>query len=1145
MFVEELNLKNFKSFKKATLKFDKGFNLILGPNGSGKSNIIDAMRFVFGETSLKSLRAKNVQQLIFNGAEMAEIEVKLKNSGSNGEGHVLKRFIRKDGKTKYKLDGKTVKRYDVSEFLSVNRLYMSNFIIQGAIETIIQMSGKERRGLIDDVSNVGEYENKKQEALRELGVVQKNLDEANISLGEKKGYLTELKKDKEEAEKFLKLKREKDEVEAALVFIDLKALELELEKIITDLNEQKDEVEKIKLEMNVLTDKINAKTAELNEVNSKIIAGSEGEKAVLEKEVFQSEARVSELKKTLGELKTVIEVNYKAKKELEGVISRVQDDLNGLKSQLKEKESELSNLENIISENERKLEEKERNSNLFGKNYYQLKLLAQKTEDEILTLNQQLQKLQGETAELEGFKKAKLSEIDLFKKGVVENQEEKINKITEERENLKRKLKLIEESIESLSLKEKKLGEKKSSLESEILKGRERAGSLATSISSASNINEALKDFKGILGTVGELCDYDNLAVPVEVALGSRFNFFVVENADVAIKAVNFLKSNNLGRASFIPVDKIKAEPKSEKAQKIVEALGKNTRGFLVDLVKFDKKLSNVFAFAFGDTILVQNVEACKPFIGKARMVTESGELFEASGLVSGGSWKSSVVSIKKEWSELNEKLKKMEVERNETLKELENVKTELEKQRREKSKIEVDVQVLEFEEKNLVEKIKKAENSEKERKEKLKTLNEELKTLEGKLEEKTLERKEVIRKISELNVALVDARSKIDVEKEKDIGLELRELEKKLSDLKNSKTSVESDVKVLKTRINYSQKELETALKNKEKNIEEGKTLEKNLESVETEVKTLNLKIEENKQKLKTLYSNKTELEKQRDAIGSEISALSNKRGSLEFKKNELEAKSQNLSTKKAVAEANLANKKEQFSVFEGLNMTFNFTQNDKPKLIARLKEIQNDIPDENKINLKAIEEFELKAGEVEELNTKVSVLENERKSIMNLIEETEGKKISTFMNVFNFINSNFQKLFSQTFEGEGRLTLEDESNPFNGGLSIQVKLKNKGASSLDLMSGGEKSLIALIFLFSIQSYNPSSVYVLDEADAALDHENALKLSLLIKKLSVDSQFFIISHNQNVFREADCLIGVSMVEGESKLLEVSVSESE
>jgi chromosome segregation protein len=1142
LFIEELNLKNFKSFKNATLRFEKGFNLILGPNGSGKSNVVDALRFVFGESSLKSVRAKNVSQLIFNNGGMAEIELKLK---SGEEAHVLKRFIRKDGKTKYKLDGKTVKKYDVSEFLSVNRLYMSNFIIQGAIERIVQMSGRDRRGLIDDVSNVGEYENKKQEAMRELGVVQKNLDEANVSLGERKGYLTELKRDKEEAEKFLRLKRERDELEASLVFIELRILELDLEKVVSGLSAKKDEIEKIKGEMMLLSGEITEKTAKLNDINMKILAGSEGEKAALDRQVFEFESRITELKNRLLELKSSMDANYYSKKELDGKILRATDDLNGLNSQMKEKEKELSNLNDLVSENEKKVEEKEKNSNLFGKDYYELKLFIQNTESEISALNLELQKLQGESAELEGFKKAKLTEIELFKKGVVESSEEKLDKLNENRKNLKAKLKSLDSGLNDLILNEKKLNERKTFLEGEFLKGRERIGALAFSSSSVSGVNEALKGFKGVFGVVGELCDYEGLTIPVEVALGGRFNFFVVENADIAIKAVNFLRSNNLGRASFIPLDKIRIESRSDKVEKIVESLGKECKGFLVDLVSFEKKFDNVFKFAFGDTILVESVDSCKPFIGKARMVTKTGELFETSGLVSGGSWKSSGVALKKEWVELDGKIKKIDSERKSVLKELDDLKSEVEKLRHEKSGVEVEIQVLDFEEKTLVEKTQKAESAEKNRKEKLKLLNEELKLLDEGLDEKTRERKNLIKKISELNINLVDARSKVDVEREKDLGLELKELEKRLSSLKNSRSDLNAEVKVLKTRIGFSEKEMESLKKELEKKTRDKNDFEKSFATAESEIKILSKKLEESREKLKVFSSNKTDLEKQKESIANEIAGFSNKRGALNFKKDELEADVQKLLTSKAVNETNLANKKEQFAVFEGLNLTFDVDSSDKPRLISRLKEVNSDIPDENNINLKAIEEFGLKAGEVEELSGKVSVLEGERTSIMSLIEETEEKKISTFMSVFNFVNSNFKILFSQIFNGEGFLVLDDDSNPFNGGLSIKVNLKNKGVSFLDLMSGGEKSLIALIFLFSIQSYNPSSVYVLDEADAALDHENAFRLSMLIKKLSGDSQFFVISHNQSVFKEADCLIGVSMVGGESKLVEVSVSESE
>ena len=1134
-------MKNFKSFKSVTLRFDRGFNLVLGPNGSGKSNVMDALRFVFGEKSLRSMRARNVSQLIFNGAGLAEIEVKLR--GGEGELHILKRFIRKDGKTKYKLDGKVVKRYDVVEFLTINRLYMSNFIIQGEIERIVQMSTRERRGLVDDVSNVGEYELKKQEAMRELGVVQSNLGEASVSLGERKGYLEELKRDKEAAEKFLRLKRERDELEASLVYIDVSVLEKELEGLVSNLVEAKRSVESLDGEISVLKGRVEEKTAELADLNAKILAGSEGEKASLERESAQLEAKVGELKNRIVEFNGKIETGLKEERELKGLVLRSSDELDGLKRQLKEKTAEFERQEKLVSDLTVKVEEKEKSSTSFGKDYFKNKAFIQKTEEEIAGLNVELQKLQGLNAELEGFRKAKLSELDLFKKGGADS-EGGLEDIADRKVSLGKRLDGLNSELKSFGEKIAKSEEKKAFLEGEILKAREKVGVLASQQSGVSAVSEGLKGFKGVYGVVGELCGYEGLSVPVEVSLGGRFNFFVVDSVDVAVKAVSFLKTNKLGRASFIPLDKVKSDVRSAGAEKVCDALGNDCEGFLVDLVRFDKKFDKVFRFVFGDTLLVKSVDACKSFIGRARMVTREGELFETSGLVSGGVWKSSGLALRREGLELEARLKRLEGERKDLLAELSDLTLSVDKLRGEKGRVEVDLQVVVFEEKSALERKGKFELAEKEKKEKLRILNDELKIFEKRLEENSVDRKRVISKISELNVELVDARSRVDVDREKDLNLELKSLEKSLGELKDSRNKLSVEVQVLKGRVGLSEKELNSLNDREGKFKDEETGFGKSVKTFEAELKGFEARLVVVKKSLGELSSTTSVLEKKRGEVGAEISVLSNKKGSLEFKRGELLSKIGVFETKKAVCEANLVNKKELFSAFEGLNLTFSVTVEDKPRLLARLKEVQSDLPDETKVNLKAIEEFGLKVGEVEELSGRVKVLEGERASILGLIEETEERKISTFMNVFNFINSNFQKLFSQIFEGEGKLVLDDEKNPFNGGLSIKVSLKSKGVSFLDLMSGGEKSLIALIFLFSIQSYNPSSVYVLDEADAALDHENAQRLSVLVKKLSADSQFFIISHNQSVFREADCLIGVSMVGGESRLVEVSVSES-
>ncbi len=210
---------------------------------------------------------------------------------------------------------------------------------------------------------------------------------------------------------------------------------------------------------------------------------------------------------------------------------------------------------------------------------------------------------------------------------------------------------------------------------------------------------------------------------------------------------------------------------------------------------------------------------------------------------------------------------------------------------------------------------------------------------------------------------------------------------------------------------------------------------------------------------------------------------------------------------------------------------------------LTARLKKAEEELAALGTINLKAVEEYDLRAKDFDAQKLKVQQLANEKQAVIVMINEIEGRKIATFMETFNGVNAYFQKLFTQIFRGKGSLYLENEASPFEGGLTIKVELENKTVKYLELMSGGEKSLIALLFLFAIQSYSPSTIYILDEADAALDQENSRKLADLLKQLSKGSQFLVVTHNQTVYKEAGCLIGVAMTKQGSQLVEVKLNE--
>ncbi|PIU81907.1 chromosome segregation protein SMC, partial [Candidatus Micrarchaeota archaeon CG06_land_8_20_14_3_00_50_6] len=227
MFVKELTLKNFKSFKSASLNFNQGFNCIVGPNGSGKSNTIDSLLFAFGENSLRSMRVKKISDLIFQSSGIAEVSLVLEDA-EKGK-HEIRRAVRRDGKVKYMLDGKRAKKYVVTEFLAQNALSTQNIIKQGEVQRIVEMNPRDRRTLIDVVANVSEYEQKKNEAFRELETVQERLREANAILSEREGYLKALEKEKDDAQKYISLKKQLDEFRASLLLVDIKVMSREFE----------------------------------------------------------------------------------------------------------------------------------------------------------------------------------------------------------------------------------------------------------------------------------------------------------------------------------------------------------------------------------------------------------------------------------------------------------------------------------------------------------------------------------------------------------------------------------------------------------------------------------------------------------------------------------------------------------------------------------------------------------------------------------------------------------------------------------------------------------------------------------------------------------------------------------------------------
>lgn len=1160
VFIRKLLLKNFKSFPSAAIRFEKGVNALVGPNGSGKSNIVDGLMFGFGTDSLKAMRVKKTSDLIFSNHGVGEVLIEFEGVSKDGQSvvHSVKRLIRRDGKTKYYLDGKRCKKYVLEEFLARNSIFTNTIIQQGQVERIIEMSSKQRRGLIDDLANISEYEVKKAEALAKLAEVEQKIREHTMLLHEKEGYLSELKSQKEDAEKYVRLKSEFNSLKATLLFIEVKSYEASLESVINSVIDLSNKIEAVRKEIDLISSSIYEKSGERDAINKEIAEKGEAKQLVLQKEVEQLEDFIKRLGEELERLRREERETEERIRELGVIRRKTEDELKAYSKRKAEADSELVAVEKILLEEERKYNALVDESKKFSSQFYDARKIFEQCSEEILRSKEELNSLQSELSLFQEKKGLKLRELERLRFGIVEDYSVRKKDFLSRLSDLRNLISGIDSDISLLEKSEKEFSERMQVLNDLCSHAREKIGEIEARLEvlkeneSTRLLNEVLEK-EGVFGTIESLCNYDaKYSLPVQVALGNRLNYVIVDSLKTAEKAIEFLKERKQGRMSFLPLDKISSDSLSERDKKLSSKEG--VIGFLIDLIEFDKKFKNAFEYACGDTLLVRSLKDCHPLIGKVRLVTLEGDLVEKAGLVTGGFTRERL-NVFKERKDLNDwsaKLEESEAERKRISLALDELRQKLFLKRREKTDLELKAKTIEVELKHVEEEEKKVLEKRRNVQQEISVLEEEIKALDKEIFDGEEKRGEVIRRLSDLNIRQLEAKQRIDLEKEQSFGMRVREVEARLGELKVKKAEYSNLISSLSSQMALFSRERENYLKQEEENKARVEELRGLQNSKEKELKECRALLESKLREQKTVSSVLGDLIERKEKVERELQKLGNEKGSLEFKREDLQKKLNEKEVEKGIIETKLSDIKTQYLEFKDSPVLEGKTIGDKPELNGLLKKVEASISEieSRGVNLKAIELFEQKSIELVEQRKKIEQLGNEKAAVITIINEIEGKKESVFMQAFNSVNSNFQKIFSQIFRGRGTLYLENidsegKKKPLSEwGLTIQVQLENKEVKYLELMSGGEKSFIALLFLFAIQMCNPSSVYILDEADAAFDEENSMKLVILLKELSRESQFIVVTHNSNIYKNADCLIGVAMGREGSKIVEVRLNEA-
>lgn len=1151
MYIKQIDIDNFKSFAtKIEIPLLKGFSTIVGPNGSGKSNIIDAVLFALGLSTSRTLRAERLSDFISTYTKRNEAIVKVTFSeGENNEEFSVARRIKKSSQgynSVYYLDDKIATHTDILAKLEEYNVTPNsyNVVMQGDVMSIINCTENERRKIVDEIAGVADFDRRIAQANEKLDTVEERVKYSTNTLNEVETRLEQLKEEKEVALKYQKLKDEKKGLESQVSTVRFFDIKTKLEQAHENILEFQ-------------------KKKKIEEVNSKDL--NERIKVINEKY-----EEICETVREKGEAHQ-IEVQKKAE-ECKGEISRKESAINFEEKNIQDKKKTIENSNNGIENHKTKIENANQNikSRELDIKTVDEELEKQRAERKRITedltglnenVDQQMKHREELRKELDGLKD---KETALMQKQIPLDTELKNinNKLADARKSIEDydKLKVeFEEKKESLELQIEQLTTEQNDckiiqqnvmhdydkvtneltdLEFDISAARKQLYKLEAtkSASEMSSGNRAIQTvenahLEGVHAPLYKLGNVDKeYATALEVAVGGRMSHIVVDDPDTATSVFEIVRSAGAGRVTCIPLNKIAEAPSSLNLPR-----EKGVIDYAIKLIDFDDMYLDAFYYAVGGTIVVENDSVAKKLIRKYRMVTLDGTLYEKTGAMTGGGkistglkfsvndddqlekYKQRLADMEKRYQDAKNKKSALEEKREKVRADYSSAMTELNK-----ANIELNTLVKTFESS----KTGYSQNQEfiKLSEPEIERINKELDKLEGTHITLIDEMASVKTKIEEIEQLLDDS----DLKKLKELTAGI---ESEIERLESNKRTYENDIKSFNMEITFHNNAIDNnneTIQNCEKAIKES---EKNKEIFAEDIKGLKVKLEEYEVQIEEIKEKLGDLLKQRDEINEQLVDLKTKQN---VKIAELEKIAEQIESFKArrreiepeleTARKELEEAGVEIAKLQPVEMSID-------ELNSKIQRLAKRMDDLGAVNMRAIEEFDTVSKREQELKEKIDTLTRERQEIINRMNGYEQLKKEAFMTTYNNINTNFKELYHKLSEGEGTLILQDENNPFAGGLTIEAQPRDKKKQRLAGLSGGEKSVAALALVFAIQKYMPAPFYAFDEVDQNLDTLNIDKLANMIQTQAQGTQFIVVSHRKPMIEVSDRSIGVTQKE--------------
>lgn len=1159
-----MEMKGFKSFaNRIEIVFGEKFNCVLGPNGSGKSNILDSLCFVLGKAGAKGLRVEKSSNLIYNGGKTkkpskeGEVSIWFDNSKKEFDLYPeqeikLTRIIRSTGQGIYKINDVVKTRTQILDLMAMANIDPDgyNIILQGDIVRLIEMTPNDRRQIVEEIAGINVYEDKKNKALRELDRVNTKINEADIILVEREAYLKELKKDRDQALKFKELEDRKKRNKKTLLVNKEKTHNKQISVIEEDISKNKSQISSVEEKISKLREDISKNKQEIENISTEIEEKGEKEQVKIHKEVEAlkvsvaiDKQRLDTLVNEVDKLKSRQEELKNSYKELSSKTTYLEKEKVSLTKQIEIRNVDLKNIETRISEFRKKhnLQEEtklDENIDEMDKKIEQITLSMNDLREKQQIILREKDKVEMQLQSIDD-KLEKVSQIKKEYKHELEALKEKKQQFKKLAMDLSKALSESSEFALQLSNARNKL----ISAQEEYAKLNARKVALIEQIAGGSAIQSVLelrkKDPK-IYGTVAELgTAKKEFGLALEIAAGSKIRSIVVEDDITAAKCIKFVKEKQLGVISVLPLNKLKAVQTDSNLRNMKTH---GVKGLALDLMDYKSKFEIVFKHVFGNTLVVENIDVARKIgVGQARMVTLGGDITELSGAMQGGYRGKQKTTGAFTQEEINESIKKIE----QTISDSSSVMSLLEKKSVDNDELISRLRSLKAELEGEIIKTEKSLHLDSDESE---LSNDEKKTLQKKFKELESEVDNIQDNISEENKNL--AKIKIERQQIKDKIMELRNPAKlaELQSFDEKRKELQEEIMKLESERKHTISEMETIVgPENRKIIDIMKQHDKEMQQfIEEQVKLRN-KVAKDQKDL-------TEKEKKQSKFYEQFKELFGKRSKLTDAVNKLEAKIlhghadirvleqkiNSTSLDLARLKAELAGILEELKAYTDIEV---YDNKSEEKMKRELSEFERMAEEIGAVNMRALEIYETVENEYNSLLNKKDVLGKERTEVLAMINQIDSKKKDLFLKTFYSLEDNFKKFFSKLLvKGDASLQLENEEDPFAGGVEIKVRLTGTRFLDIRSLSGGEKTMTALAFLFAVQEYEPASFYALDEVDAALDKKNAENLAQLIKDYSKKVQYIVISHNDGVISEAEKLYGVSMNEhGMSKITTLKI----